>query len=408
MALGAPVTCLSLSPGRDLLATTHANRRGIFLWSNQLMFGEATAVALNAPQPLSVGLPSVATGTRRDGERGVFAAVDADELPSDSDEFYGGGGSSSSEDEETGGEEGGAPRKGANSAAAEVADAAASPAVYERTDAAGGGAPAPLAPQLVTLSLLPRAQWETLLHLDAIKARSRPIQPPKKPDAAPFFLPTVPGLEGNPVFDTAPAATADAAAEAPQANGTAGALAGWGEGSGSDGEVGGGGGSGSDEDEPGHSGRQGKHAAIVRAAPGSRVVRSNPAAADAPVGSFLRLLRSSASAGDFAPFMALVRSLSPAALDRELRGMVLLEGCGAREVDDVALLLAALEAEIEGARNYEFAQALLQHVLAVREGALGGWVGGWVGIWVAGCATLQWQFGSRRAARACQRCSALH
>ena len=28
------------------------------------------------------------------------------------------------------------------------------------------------------------------------------MQPAKKPEAAPFFLPTVPGLEGRPVFDT--------------------------------------------------------------------------------------------------------------------------------------------------------------------------------------------------------------
>ena len=35
-----------------------------------------------------------------------------------------------------------------------------------------------------------------------VQARSRPVQPPKKPEAAPFFLPTVPGLEGRPVFDT--------------------------------------------------------------------------------------------------------------------------------------------------------------------------------------------------------------
>lgn len=36
-----------------------------------------------------------------------------------------------------------------------------------------------------------------------VQERSRPIEPPKKPEAAPFFLPTVPGLEGNPVFDLA-------------------------------------------------------------------------------------------------------------------------------------------------------------------------------------------------------------
>ena len=66
--------------------------------------------------------------------------------------------------------------------------------VYERRDASG--APRPLAPSLVTLSMLPRPQWQTLVHLDAIQARSRPLQPPKKPEAAPFFLPTVAGALG--------------------------------------------------------------------------------------------------------------------------------------------------------------------------------------------------------------------
>ena len=31
------------------------------------------------------------------------------------------------------------------------------------------------------------------------------MQPPKKPEAAPFFLPTVATLSSNPVFDAAPA-----------------------------------------------------------------------------------------------------------------------------------------------------------------------------------------------------------
>ena len=33
------------------------------------------------------------------------------------------------------------------------------------------GAPQPLEPELVTLSLLPRSQWQSLVHLDAIKVR---------------------------------------------------------------------------------------------------------------------------------------------------------------------------------------------------------------------------------------------
>ncbi len=58
-----------------------------------------------------------------------------------------------------------------------------------------GGAPRPLAPRLATLSALPRTQWHNLVHLDAIRDRSRPVQPPKKPEAAPFFLPTLAGAE---------------------------------------------------------------------------------------------------------------------------------------------------------------------------------------------------------------------
>lgn len=41
---------------------------------------------------------------------------------------------------------------------------------------------------LLTLSLLPQSRWQTLLHLDTIRQRNKPIQPPQKPKATPFFL----------------------------------------------------------------------------------------------------------------------------------------------------------------------------------------------------------------------------
>ncbi|RMZ77169.1 hypothetical protein DV737_g4500, partial [Chaetothyriales sp. CBS 132003] len=41
---------------------------------------------------------------------------------------------------------------------------------------------------LLTLSLLPRSRWQTLLNLENIRQRNKPIQPPEKPQAAPFFL----------------------------------------------------------------------------------------------------------------------------------------------------------------------------------------------------------------------------
>ncbi|KAF2663840.1 Utp21-domain-containing protein [Microthyrium microscopicum] len=48
-----------------------------------------------------------------------------------------------------------------------------------------------LSSDLLTLSLVPKAKWQTLLHLDTIRARNKPKEAPKKPQAAPFFLPSL-------------------------------------------------------------------------------------------------------------------------------------------------------------------------------------------------------------------------
>lgn len=191
-------------------------------------------------------------------------------------------------------------------------------------------------------------QWENLLHLDTIKARSKPLQPPKKPEAAPFFLPTVPTLAGQPTFDTDPAAAADGDGDAHDFDD-------------------------SDDD--------GGHAA-------SRVLRSRKgvASAAAAPSAFVALLRGSAAAGDYAGFMGHVRSLSPAGLDLELRSMLILgppplgedaAAAGAaseedaaqqqQEVGDVAALLQALLCELDAGRNFEMVQALTARVLAVRD-----------------------------------------
>jgi U3 small nucleolar RNA-associated protein 21 len=55
-------------------------------------------------------------------------------------------------------------------------------------------------PELVTLSLLPKSQWQSLVKLDIIKMRNKPIEPPKKLEKAPFFLPTLPTLSGDVTF----------------------------------------------------------------------------------------------------------------------------------------------------------------------------------------------------------------
>lgn len=43
----------------------------------------------------------------------------------------------------------------------------------------------------ITLSEVPRTSWQYALRLDEIKERNKPVGPPKKPESAPFFLPTV-------------------------------------------------------------------------------------------------------------------------------------------------------------------------------------------------------------------------
>ncbi|KAI7904599.1 Utp21 specific WD40 associated putative domain-containing protein [Cokeromyces recurvatus] len=52
-----------------------------------------------------------------------------------------------------------------------------------------------LTDQMITLSMEPRAKWQNLLHLDTIKLRNKPKEAPKLPEKAPFFLPTLPGAK---------------------------------------------------------------------------------------------------------------------------------------------------------------------------------------------------------------------
>lgn len=154
---GPPVTSLSLSPAHDLLATTHADCRGIYLWANQAVFGDAADAPLPSDAPVRVGMPTLAVdgdddvvGSNTMLHSAVLEAADSsdDEGPSSSDD-EGGEGPSSDAEPEAG--DGARPYE----------------AVVPET-----GAPAPLAPSLVTLSLLPRSQWQSLVHLEAIQVGS--------------------------------------------------------------------------------------------------------------------------------------------------------------------------------------------------------------------------------------------
>ncbi|KAG0764980.1 hypothetical protein G6F33_002109 [Rhizopus arrhizus] len=54
-----------------------------------------------------------------------------------------------------------------------------------------------LTDQMITMSMEPRAKWQNLLHLDTIKLRNKPKEAPKLPEKAPFFLPTLPGAKAQ-------------------------------------------------------------------------------------------------------------------------------------------------------------------------------------------------------------------
>ncbi|KAI3922959.1 hypothetical protein MKW98_007090 [Papaver atlanticum] len=207
------ITALSLSPNMDVLATSHVEQNGVYLWVNQAMFSGSSNVDSYASgkNVVSVKLPAVSSNG------------DAD---NDSDNTTG----NQSQNKDTVG--------------APLQD-------YE-------------IPDLVTLSLLPKSQWQSLINLDIIKMRNKPIEPPKKPEKAPFFLPTVPTLSGDIVFKPS-----DSTLEEKKEN---------------------------------------------REALGNHTRDHN-----LPASKFLQLLQTSADTKSFALFTKYIKDLSPSALDMELR-----------------------------------------------------------------------------------------
>lgn len=150
-----PITALTLSPNMDVLATAHVDQNGVYLWVNQAMFSGSTDIESygSGNDVLSVKLPSVASA------------------------------------------------KGSHENN------------YEKTSSNPLQISLPISekqiPDLVTLSLLPKSQWQSLINLDIIKARNKPIEPPKKPEKAPFFLPTIPSLSGEILFNQGESADVD-------------------------------------------------------------------------------------------------------------------------------------------------------------------------------------------------------
>uniref|UniRef100_A0A0W0EUF7 Uncharacterized protein n=1 Tax=Moniliophthora roreri TaxID=221103 RepID=A0A0W0EUF7_MONRR len=130
---------VSFSPTSDFLATSHVDSVGVCLWANRAQYTEVSLQGITEEDVTNVQLPSM------QGED-----QDLDTLV---------------------------------------------PLVVLDTPADVFSTPPKLDGDLITLTLLPRSRWQTLLNLEVIQQRNKPKEQPKAPEQAPFFLPTLPGVE---------------------------------------------------------------------------------------------------------------------------------------------------------------------------------------------------------------------
>ncbi|GAA5925720.1 rRNA-processing protein UTP21 [Sporobolomyces koalae] len=136
-------TSLSFSPTGDFLATTHVDSVGVYLWANRAQFAEVSLLTFVEEESLEdVALPTI-QGLATDSSLSALSA----------------------------------------------------PTKWQ--DIQPYTTPDQLAADLLTLSLMPRSKWQTLLNLETIKQRNKPKEAPKAPERAPFFLPTLPGTDAR-------------------------------------------------------------------------------------------------------------------------------------------------------------------------------------------------------------------
>uniref|UniRef100_A0A1A9WSG0 Small-subunit processome Utp21 domain-containing protein n=1 Tax=Glossina brevipalpis TaxID=37001 RepID=A0A1A9WSG0_9MUSC len=144
-----PCTSLSMSPTGDFLATAHVNCLGIYLWANKTLFNRVSLHSVNprAEAPL-MELENIDNQiTTRD-----FVLINSQELEVNEEENL------------------------------EQIDF-----IYIT--------PERLSENLISISNLPASKWQNLLDLDLIKKRNYPKNLSKVIKPAPFFIPTVAGLE---------------------------------------------------------------------------------------------------------------------------------------------------------------------------------------------------------------------
>ncbi|KAF8251672.1 Utp21-domain-containing protein [Wilcoxina mikolae CBS 423.85] len=155
------VTALSFAGSGEFLATAHVGSVGINLWTNRTLFRHAPTRRIEDTDIVDLALPTIS------GEHGV-GLIDA-ALNQDVDD----------DAHETG--------------------------VYTTADQ--------LSDKLLTMSLVPRTRWQTLLNLDVIRQRNKPKEAPQAPEKAPFFLPSLEKGAANTMTENHALISASAAAK---------------------------------------------------------------------------------------------------------------------------------------------------------------------------------------------------
>ncbi|KAJ1990888.1 DNA-directed DNA polymerase alpha catalytic subunit pol1 [Dimargaris cristalligena] len=267
-------TSVTFSPLGDLLATTHVDQKGVSIWLNKAMFRFVPLRPVSETEPRRMDLPSMVVAPGASSKKAAPA------------------------------------RRGAKGK-----DDSSITALTESMDNLGDlviveyETPAQLAETMISLSALPRSRWQTLLHLDVIKKRNKPVAPPKKPENAPFFLQAQTGA--NPLYLQATAETESKTEGEANADNS-----------------------------------------------GSKILNLGMAQPDTPFSK--ELMNCEAQGGDFTPFMAYMKTLGPSAVDFALRSMSL-----ENAFREPLLFLQALEATLLQRRDFELVQAYLNVFLKI-------------------------------------------
>ncbi len=176
LRMESPCTALAFSDTGEYLATAHSDGVGINIWNNRTLFAHVPTRSIREDEIIDA-VPPTASG--ESGRNLIEAVFDK-----------------SNDDEE------------------EAKDPVHGDSTYNNIDPTVSQ----LSTSLQTLSLVPRSRWQTLLHLDTIAQRNKPTEPPKAPEKAPFFLPSLSDPLNPSTASIQPSAAVASTAPPPQPN----------------------------------------------------------------------------------------------------------------------------------------------------------------------------------------------